>query len=370
MQFHRLDQKQIIFFVDVKICPPASPTNLVNIDVRLRFHPKRWDERLALPTFDAEHPSVNSLVSAVQSFVAKSAFFRNDERSPNLAISSIHIPAIADTPKSQNGEGSDCESSSDSDSDNRRLRTFKRHDSSTIQRLEYIAAYFAADHIQICVDDKVADTAVSRVPYALAQLRTHLYHARPPEWIPRLPRNLYELVSSHALPSDQDVGLWETLHHEKSHKQTVLTYAALRRALSEQQHKDDMVVTNGIVLLHGPPGTGKTMLSRAVAHRIAVRTASRGVFLHVHMEQLTSMWFGQSAQKVAQLFRGIRRLANRSGIVIVLLDEAESIVMRRDPSTAAALSNGTVASSATDPSDAIRVVNVMLSGIDTLRCFD
>lgn len=90
-----------------------------------------------------------------------------------------------------------------------------------------------------------------------------------------------------------------------------------------------MVIANGVVLLHGLPGTEKTNSCQAVSGHIQARTVTRGVFIHVGMEQLTSMWIVQSSEKVAQHFRNMRRLGNPSGIVLVPLVEGESDSMRR-----------------------------------------
>lgn len=66
-----------------------------------------------------------------------------------------------------------------------------------------------------------------------------------------------------------------------------------------------MLIVNGAVLLHGVPGTVKTISCQAVVSHIETQTVTHGVFLYVRMKQLTGMYFGQSAQKVAHLFQGV-----------------------------------------------------------------
>lgn len=72
-----------------------------------------------------------------------------------------------------------------------------------------------------------------------------------------------------------------------------------------------------------------------MANYILLETVARGVFVHVRVEQLTGLSFGQSTQNVAQLFPGVRGIANGSGVVTALLDTVESVAMRRHYSTIA-----------------------------------
>lgn len=114
-----------------------------------------------------------------------------------------------------------------------------------------------------------------------------------------------------------------------------------------------------LVLLHGPPGTGKTSLCRALAQKLAIRLSHRyseSRLIEVNATSLFSRFFSESSKLVTSLFEKIGELTDdEESYVCVLIDEIESLTTARKT---------TIGS---EPSDAMRVVNVLLTQLDRLR---
>jgi transitional endoplasmic reticulum ATPase len=73
------------------------------------------------------------------------------------------------------------------------------------------------------------------------------------------------------------------------------------------------------ILLHGPPGTGKTTIAKAMATQV------RASFYEQSAADLLSKWAGESEERVAKLFTKAR--ANRPSIIFI--DEIDGLLRRR-----------------------------------------
>ena len=95
------------------------------------------------------------------------------------------------------------------------------------------------------------------------------------------------------------------------------------------------------ILLHGPTGTGKTLLAKAVA------TESEANFISVKGPELISKWVGESERGIREVFRRARQAAP----CVIFLDEMDSIAPTRDMESGAG-------------SGAQRIVSQILTEID------
>lgn len=73
------------------------------------------------------------------------------------------------------------------------------------------------------------------------------------------------------------------------------------------------------VLLYGPPGCGKTLLAKALAHE------SGACFINLHISTLTEKWYGDSNKLVNAVFSLARKLQP----AIVFIDEIDAVLGTR-----------------------------------------
>lgn len=78
--------------------------------------------------------------------------------------------------------------------------------------------------------------------------------------------------------------------------------------------------TKGGILLYGVPGTGKTMIAKAIANEIDA------AFYSIKCSEIASKWFGESEQKIQALFEQVKE----NECSIIFFDEFDALGCTRD----------------------------------------
>ncbi|MEQ8693937.1 MAG: AAA family ATPase [Gammaproteobacteria bacterium] len=134
---------------------------------------------------------------------------------------------------------------------------------------------------------------------------------------------------SRPLPDAALGALWDSIILDERLKSQLLSQAILNFTLRGKVDRS-VIPLHGVILLVGPPGTGKTSLARGLAHRTA-ESFKGGKFrlLEVEPHMLTSSAMGKTQRAVSDLFSQSIAEAAASGPTVVLLDEVETLAADR-----------------------------------------
>jgi AAA+ superfamily predicted ATPase len=156
------------------------------------------------------------------------------------------------------------------------------------------------------------------------------------------------------LPDADFDGIWDSIIVPPGVKDRLLSQAIVnftaRAAL--QRHALPM---HGIILLVGPPGTGKTSLARGLASRAARSLSGKMTFVEVDPHALASAAHGKTQQAVTHLLGTVLAEESMTGPCIVLLDEVETLAADRRKM-----------SMETNPVDVHRATDAVLTELDRL----
>jgi SpoVK/Ycf46/Vps4 family AAA+-type ATPase len=131
------------------------------------------------------------------------------------------------------------------------------------------------------------------------------------------------------LPDERLGALWDSIIVEPAIKERLVAQAALNFELRRKVDRS-VIPLHGVILLVGPPGTGKTSLGLGLAHRVAMLFKNAQFqLLEVQPHALTSSAMGKTQRAVSDLFSQVVAEAAINMPTIVLLDEVETLAADR-----------------------------------------
>lgn len=157
------------------------------------------------------------------------------------------------------------------------------------------------------------------------------------------------------LPDPEFTALWDRIILPAGLKDQIVLQIVLELTVRKRLPAG-AVPLHGIILLAGPPGTGKTSLAKAAASKAATMLPGAKLrFVQVEPHALTSAQLGKSQQAVHELLRGPIKEYAHQGPTVVLLDEVETLAANR-----------TKLSLEANPIDVHRATDALLAGLDLL----
>lgn len=158
------------------------------------------------------------------------------------------------------------------------------------------------------------------------------------------------------VPNEQGLADWKRLVLSQSLRHYILRALSVQIVVAHRGMRAAYGIY-GMLLLSGPPGTGKTTIARALVSAVLEKIPSikRALLIGINCHAIFSAEFGGSQKNVQALFAKIRELAATGIFLFLVIDEADSVLADRQS-----------VDSPANPHDLKSSVNAVIEGVDSI----
>ncbi|GMI22278.1 hypothetical protein TrCOL_g8361 [Triparma columacea] len=161
--------------------------------------------------------------------------------------------------------------------------------------------------------------------HSILTARAEKKNPSSPAKIPPLDLNSYELVIAESVLDPSTISTpFSSIGGISSLKTQVYELCVLPLLRPDIFRAANVEVTKG-VLLYGRPGTGKTMIAKAIA------SEGSALFINVKLSVIMNKYFGESNKMVSSVFSLARKLSPS----LIFIDEIDTFLKQRDDSAEA-----------------------------------
>lgn len=120
-----------------------------------------------------------------------------------------------------------------------------------------------------------------------------------------LQKETIDNLKMNIIPNSKFDHLWDSLKFSNGLKKKLLGHSMISINLS----KKSLLINNcnKILLLYGPPGSGKTTLCKSIAQKISIQYG-KGVFIEFQCSKIFSRFFGESCKNLEMIFKDFKKL--------------------------------------------------------------
>lgn len=162
------------------------------------------------------------------------------------------------------------------------------------------------------------------------------------------------VLESRTLPDPEFEKLWDRIFLPDETKTRIVSQILLEFTMRGKLDRG-AVPLHGVILLTGPPGTGKTSFAKAAASKAAHILRRTIRYLAAEPHGLTSSSLGKTQRAVRDFLHSTVAETASNGPLIILLDEVETLAASRARMSFDA-----------NPIDVHRATDALLAGLDVL----